>query len=98
MNEYSALKNLCNHASLELDMVVPSLKSELGARLGIVRAKDGTSKARIAAINLIFDNRVGSKNEQIVATTYGRALKGSAKVINQDEDSCEMCECNKIGK
>ena len=48
--------------------------------LGIVRAKDGSDKARFTAINLIFGNRVRFKYEQAVhtATSY-RATKGIKK-------------------
>ena len=67
--------------------------------LEMFRIKDGTDKARIATINLTFENRVGFKYEKMMhPATSDRAVKGIAKAINQDEDACDMRDCDKIGK
>ena len=65
----------------------------------MVRIKNGTDKARINTINLIFGNRVGIKHEQIAhATNSDRGTKGISKALNQHEHAWEMHECDKIGK
>ena len=61
-----------------MEIVSPSLKNDLGACFGIYRSKDGTDKSRCAAINLIFDERAGLKNEKI---THDTTLDRAAKVI-----------------
>ena len=65
----------------------------------MVHIKYGNDKARIAAINLISDYRLGLKNEKIMhATTFDRAAKGVTKSLNQDEEACDMHDCDKIRK
>ena len=60
--------------------------------------KDETDKAGIA-VNLIFDNIVGFKYEQIAHTTTSeRAVKGAEKALNQDDNACDAHECNNISK
>ena len=80
-------------------MVGLNLKCDLGTCLGMICTKDGTDKAGISTINLIFDNKVGFKYEQIMkTTTLDRASKGRAKESNQDKEIRDTNDCDKIGK
>ena len=99
LNDCATLKNRHKHMSLRLEMAYPRLKCDLDICLGVVRVKDGADKTGHATINLIFDERVGFKYEQIThATTTDRSEKFIVTTFNHYEDVCNTHGSNKIGK
>ena len=79
--------------------MAPIFKRNLGSHLGKKCTKYVTGKARYAAINLIFGERVGVKYEQVAhTTTSSRSATGTVAMLNHNEDACSARNCDKIRK
>ena len=67
--------------------------------IGMVRVKDGTDETRHDALFKNIVERVGLKHDEIAhATTFDRAAKGIATMLDHGEDACGARSFIKIGR
>ena len=65
----------------------------------MVRIKYWADKAGHDIINKTYEERVGFKIKVIEhVTTSDRATKDIATMLNQDEDFCDVYDCDRVGK